>query len=429
MELKKVMAELRLPETTELVQVLQVGWEATQKSIPSDTISFLSLGFVADGCRRIRLPEEITQAAIIASRRITPNLALRALAWHCHCCLFRCAAYPQANINRWPFLTKILQDAAGMFYFLVLLSGLPKMQAIYRARSILTDIMHDTLSQVKSATKRYHKKYGNWGLTVHDIGWFMNHFYGKLFQLGRLQFQFGFFQYRLWAFRHRASGTVMALSEGGIRYLADGQVDGAGRIYDTTGAWTSQLVLTNDEIIGYPILPTGCALQRKVRFSTGEWQQVLAPGDPVLNIHIPGGGPMNYNLCGKSFQSALKFFPRYFPEKPFVCFCCSSWLLDAQLEELLPPTSNLVRFQQEVYLFPLLSDDLHLLKVVFGGVPRDLTKASRDTVLQRALLDRLLAGHRLRAKAGGFFLLPDDFNWGAQVYRTQAFPWQAQKGE
>jgi hypothetical protein len=149
---------------------------------------------------------------------------------------------------------------------------------------------------------------------------------------------------------------------------------------------------------------------------------VLADEDPVLHIHIPGGEPMSHSLCGESIRSAIDFFPRHFPERPFTAFCCSSWILDTGLESLLPPTSNLVRFQREVYLVPTGIRDDSVLRNVFGGMPDDLEKAPRDTALQRAILEVLQSGRSLPTGGGGCFLLPEDFDWGKQVYRRQRLP-------
>lgn len=428
MDLNDVIAELRLPNTTELLQVLGVEWESSQRAMPPKELFFLDRKFVTDSCRIIGLSAEVIQAAVAVSERIAFNPALRALAWHFHHCILRCAAYPPTTVQRWPSvetLAEPLQEEGAMFYFLVLLSGLPKLQEIHRAHSVPADVTRDTLTDIEINLRECHRQYRTWGLSGPGrINWLLHHFRGALFRLSRLQFQFGPFAHRLRAFRHRKSSTVVALAEAGNLYLADGQVNGPGRIYDGDGPWTSELIFTDDGIIGNPILPTGCALQRKVSLPRSEWQQVLAPGDPVLKLHVPGGGPMSYDLCGESFRIALDFFPRHFPEKPFVAFCCATWLFDAQLEELLPATSNLVRFQKEGYLFPSLSDDLHLFKVAFGDVPEDPSKAPRRTTLQRALLDRLLHGEHLRARAGGFFLLAEDFQWGAQTYRKQSLPWQ-----
>ena len=419
MDLNRLVAELGLAESREL---LRVGWERSQQSMPTAEVPFLSRPFVTDACRGVPLPPDVVDRAAAVSQRVAADAALRALAWHYHCCLFRHAGYPWGNIGRWPSPTAILKNDAGMFHLLVLLSGLPGMQAIYQAHSVPPQIARDTLSQLEFAMTEYREEHGTWGLTAHNVRWFMNHFCGKLFGLGRLQFQFGFFGHRLRAFRHTTSGRVVALCEGGTGYLADGQLDGLERVHDATGAWPSQLTFADDGVIGHPILPTGRALRREVHLPKQQWRPVLAPGDPVLNIHIPGGGPMTHERSGESFAAALEFVPRHFPDRPFAGFCCSSWILDAQLEELLPPTSNLVRFQHEVYLFPVLSNDRALLNAAFGGVPADLTEAPRDTTLRRALADRLLGGGHLRARAGGCFLLPEDFDWGTQVYRRQAFP-------
>jgi hypothetical protein len=142
----------------------------------------------------------------------------------------------------------------------------------------------------------------------------------------------------------------------------------------------------------------------------------------VLQLHIPDGSPMAFDACGESFRQALAFFPRHFPEHRFRAFACSSWLLDAQLQDLLPSASNLVRFQREVYLLPAPGDGRSTLERVFGRVPERFDQAPQQTTLQRALVAHLAAGRHLRN--GRCFLLRDDVRWGSQVYLRQARPWQ-----
>jgi hypothetical protein len=115
----------------------------------------------------------------------------------------------------------------------------------------------------------------------------------------------------------------------------------------------------------------------------------------------------------------LRFFPAHFPELPFVAFACNSWLLDAQLENMLAPSSNLVRFLRQMYLVPVPSDEMEALEWVFDAVPADVARAPRCTTLRRAVLDRVSAGGHLCA--GGGFLLPEDLEaWGWDVYRAGA---------
>ena len=76
----------------------------------------------------------------------------------------------------------------------------------------------------------------------------------------------------------------------------------------------------------------------------------------------------------------------------------------------------------EAFLLPYETHASQLFDVIFGGIPEDPTKAPRNTVLQRALLERLILGERLHASAGACFLLPEDLNWGQQMYLGQTLP-------
>src|SRR4030042_3606114 len=99
----------------------------------------------------------------------------------------------------------------------------------------------------------------------------------------------------------------------------------------------------------------------------------------------------------------MAFYPKYFPDNPFVGFTCYSWILDHQFERLLPPASNLVRFQKEVYLFPIRSGGSGPLETVFGFKPGDIRKAPRGTTMQRAFAELIEKGGHFHG--GGCFLL------------------------
>jgi hypothetical protein len=133
---------------------------------------------------------------------------------------------------------------------------------------------------------------------------------------------------------------------------------------------------------------------------------------------------MAYEACGDSFRQALEFFPRHYPEYAFRGFQCESWVLNSWLETALPPTSNMVRFQREVYLLPCELDPDEPAHVAFGfhGVPTDLSQAPRKTSLQRALLALMEAGGKIPLTGGGCFLLREDVRWGDEVYRRQELP-------
>ena len=422
MDLDRVVSELGIGESREL---LQPAWDASQDAMPEGEVSFLSAAFVDEACRGIYLPEEITEAAVEAAQRVSGSPALCALAWHCHWCLYRYAHYPSRLADRWPSMEGVPGDADGLFYLLVLLSWFPHMEAVHRAHALPEPVVRESMDQIYQRGVTCSDMFGRWGLDGHAARWLSNYLRGEIYALGRLVHQFRVMDDPVRVYRHGASSMVIALSEDGVSYRADGQRFRKG---DTGRMWRSRLVVTGEEIVGYPILPTGCAVEQEVVLPAGEWVPVFGRGDPVLSFHIPGGTPLDHGACGESFRAAMAFFPRYFPERPYKAFYCSSWLLDTQLERWLPPASNLVRFLQEFYLIPGGISETSILQAVFGGVPEDLSRAPGETTLQRAILDHLLEGKRIDPGAGRCFLFPEDLDWGGQVYRNTKFPWGLIRG-
>ncbi|MBN1671518.1 MAG: DUF5596 domain-containing protein [Kiritimatiellae bacterium] len=394
-------------------------WDAIQQTLPAGGPPFLRPEQVARDCETALLPADMAQAVAAAAQRVAANDALSALAWYCHCRLFgEEPAHP--DLKSWPLPTRALDRDAGLFYVLVLLSGIPNMQRVHRQRGIPADVIRETVLNLKRCMERedYFLRTGHWGLSPRMFGWLMNHWRGVLYQLGRLQFKPGPFRGKLRVFRNRGTGAVLALAQDGLTFRANGEMHEGSDAARAPDGWTSTLEVTGTEIAGFPIDPRGCVVRRQMRLPARDWQPALAPEDPILEIHIPTGPPpMAHDLCGESLRRAMAFFPKYFPDRPFKAFVCSSWILDPQLEALLKPESNLVRFQKEVYLYPLLGAGATMNSAVFGLGTKDIRTAPRRTSMQRALAEHIEKGGRLRS--GGCFLFPEDFDWGTQVYRSR----------
>lgn len=97
----------------------------------------------------------------------------------------------------------------------------------------------------------------------------------------------------------------------------------------------------------------------RLQFAMGECEADapkygLKKGDPVIEIHIPAGGPITPEECAASMAKAREFFPKYFPDFEYKCFTCHSWLLDSVLTELLPESSNILRFRE---MFDVIHED------------------------------------------------------------------------
>lgn len=136
-------------------------------------------------------------------------------------------------------------------------------------------------------------------------------------------------------------------------------------------------------------------------YDSASWGAAAAPaygpgeGEPVLDVHIPGDGPLTPAACDASFAAARPFAARHHPDHPVTFATCHSWLLDRALADHLGPDANIVAFQRR---FTPHGDsperDSEVLEFVFGAPPgtTETMGLPRGNTLQRALLDRLDRG-------------------------------------
>lgn len=414
MKLEDVLSQLRLGEQGE---ALQADWRQSQQEMPSH-LPFLKPEFVRWACSQVYVPDEMAEAAARMAERVAGSEPLRRLAWHMRYRLYQAENAGWDDVCAWPTLQASLGEEAGLFYLVVLVSNVPEMQELHRRHQVPAEVVQDTLLDMRNWLGTEWAA-GRWGLVPLNVAWLQNHLRGNIYRLGRLQFQFGSFYYHLRAFRNSRTNAVVALAEDGMTYTPDGRRPRG----EQAEAWTATLTVNDAEAIGYPLHPAGRAIHDQVRLSLSDWRQELSPGDKVLHVHIPGGAPLGHPACGDSFRRAMEFFPRHYPDYRFVAFCCSSWILNTWLADVLPAHSNLVRFQRELYLFPTSQWPNSMLHRVFSKRPIDPATAPRDTELRRAIVSALEQDHDLRGGGGGMFLFPQDFRWGEQVYRSQAWPW------
>lgn len=132
-----------------------------------------------------------------------------------------------------------------------------------------------------------------------------------------------------------------------------------------------------------------------------------ARGEYVVNTHIPAGGPLRPDDVAESLRRGREVMAAAFPEfGPITTVVCNSWLLDPQLEELLPG-SNIVAFGRLWELEKSAPGDDDGLYFVFD-VPRGngdrvaeiLPGLTANSRLQAALLDLWRSGGGLRRHRG-----------------------------
>ncbi len=248
---------------------------------------------------------------------------------------------------------------------------------------------------------------GDIGSVWWNPGW-LSTIAGGLYRLGRLEFAPTNWDYPFRVYRHRQTGAALALATAGLRFSDEGTLTG-------TRTWQATLSETGDAVTGTPITSRGVALRRPVRLPGDEWRLTLAPGDTVLDLHVPGEEALTIEALRDALVQAEPFFDSYYPERAFVAYVCDSWLFSPQLEALLGPDSNIVRWQHEGYLLPGDGGQADFLQFTFGAETIDTVTAPRDTRLRRAVIEHLDRDGTLQT--GVFLLLRSDLaRFGKQPY-------------
>jgi len=132
-----------------------------------------------------------------------------------------------------------------------------------------------------------------------------------------------------------------------------------------------------------------------------QFNPYVEAGAPVLGVHIAAGAPLDPAACDESFAAAPPFFDSHFPEHASKLVTCTSWLLDEQLADYLPASSNIVRFQRRFAVLPEMREhDDEFVRWVFDRVPASLDELTPSTRLERAIVKHLSDGGHWYLRSG-----------------------------
>lgn len=108
-------------------------------------------------------------------------------------------------------------------------------------------------------------------------------------------------------------------------------------------------------------------------------------GDPVINIHIPEGGPLDRDSRFDSYRRAHDFFG-------LDVFVCDTWLFYPRHTEFLQPDSNILAFMRDFDIIESSEKegDLSNMWRIYGRRDSyDPAELPRDTGMRRAYADWL----------------------------------------
>lgn len=126
-------------------------------------------------------------------------------------------------------------------------------------------------------------------------------------------------------------------------------------------------------------------------------EQTIQAGTKALNVHIPEGEPLKMEACRESFGRAGKFFGQ-----EYQVYVCDSWLLSPHLEEVLPNTSNIIRFQKLFEVTDVGYQYPQAEQRIFGEILEDKRQYPENTTLQKRAKEYVLSGKDLGIGVGFF---------------------------
>ncbi len=412
MDLHQLMQDLLIDATCS--EDLQHRWQASVDSF-TDGVFFLEAAYLRSAMSYCQIDEERQVRILETAAQINANNALQLFTWHAYQRLVFDLDGP--SLLQWPNMDAYFNKSGGALYLIVMMGALKDVRAACEAKNIPEEIIHDTCYQFAAYCKVYeHGHDGEVGINIGSVNWSRHYVRGDLYRLGRMEFMLKPLPDHQHVFKHKTDGRVLMLL-GHEQYMTDEGyyfIDGD----DELKKWQSSLTFNEESYIGYPINPNGQAQLELVTLDAREWEYYLKPGDPVLDLHIPSGGGMTLEKCQDSFVRGFKFFDTYFKDLGSAkAVNCSSWIFNPDLEHILPG-SNLAQLIAAGYCYPFPSSGRDGLRFIFGREYDDLDDYPQNTSLEKAFIQKLKNGERLRN--GGWLILREHADKCAeQVYRSQ----------
>ncbi len=229
-----------------------------------------------------------------------------------------------------------------------------------------------------------YKSYGLRGLWPHLYT------YAKptAFRLGRLIYQVATFKDYCEVYEYEGDRKIVACPT--YKYDALGYYSKNGAVepvYDIQGEYLT--ANTFDE--------NGLLQMETVKLDLRKYKKVLAFGDNVLTIHIPGDGKLLQEDVEKSLRMAKEAIDGVFRKYEIKGIVTYTWLLDTQLKAVLKENSNILQFQKNFDIVLHDDDTVHsLCNHVFNVKDdADFEKLIPTNNFQTAILERVKKGKKM----------------------------------
>ncbi len=283
--------------------------------------------------------------------------------------------------------------------FFAELAFAPEMAEFYLTRGLPKEYFSATLRDMYETAGIY-----AYSLTVGRLGynpvywdWNQYYIYHKIVMIGSLNFETAVFPDWCVALKSRSGEIKLLAYNKGV--TEEGYV--LGTLGIERAEFFADFTETADEFIGCEIDTERARITKnKLALPKSEWSAAIFPGDDFLNIHIPRRGKISGENNEFSYREALRLHRIMFPDRDFKAIGCISWLLSAELTELLREDSNILAFANRYMRIPVKADGRPPFPFLFPVTVEKYEDLAESTSLQRRVKELYLSGGSLLMTAG-----------------------------
>jgi hypothetical protein len=339
-----------------------------------------------------RFPDQQLEQMVACSSWIQSHPELKVL-WHLwYTVLFTTNDCAVEHYSEWPVPEAVEALYPGVFRSLVIIAHTDRLAATLSSKQLPPTYFSAALSTFLECTRDQYDSCGYYGLSNEKMWWLQPYMLGHLYRLGRLQYEIASYPEGTRIYRHsEGQDCVLYYSKG--TFDADSWVTAVGDF---------QPRLTEEEscIRGYGFDAEGRLSPKEICLDRSQWQLAVQAGDDVLSVHIPKDGKLSMAAVLESFEEARIFFRKHFPELNLKAFILHTWLLDTQLENLLPPNSNIRDFQKLFTIMLKEENDSCLFDFIFHTKRCPLEQLVPRNDFQSRILKFVQHGGHLRSGFG-----------------------------
>lgn len=136
-------------------------------------------------------------------------------------------------------------------------------------------------------------------------------------------------------------------------------------------------------------------------FRIGDFEFEFMNDNKTISLHIPSDADLKNGQIDVIFDFAKKYYPEYTNAD----IICKSWLVVPALKELLPKTSNIIKFQDKFTVNKVDTESLAFMDWVYSSRNIPIKDLPENTTLQRNMKKYLLSGKKI--------------GWGYAVYNKE----------